>query len=81
MISYVIEHAPHISKETLILTGATAIRDSFSAEEQPIVIDGYMHGLKVTFAMAIAATGLTTIIALATRWKKLNPENIQGGMA
>ncbi|RSL85776.1 hypothetical protein CEP51_003150 [Fusarium floridanum] len=81
MISYVIEHAPHISKETLILTGATAIRDSFSAEEQPIVIDGYMHGLKVTFAMAIAATGITTIIALGTRWKKLNPENIQGGMA
>ncbi|KAM0425136.1 hypothetical protein ACHAPT_009697 [Fusarium lateritium] len=81
MISYVVKHAPQISKETLILTGATAIRDSFSAEEQPIVIDGYMHGLKVTFAMAIAATGLTTIIGLATRWKKLNPENIQGGMA
>ncbi|KAM5354227.1 hypothetical protein ACJ41O_000877 [Fusarium nematophilum] len=81
MVLDVVKNAPEISKATLILTGATEIRHSFTAEEQPIVIDGYMQGLKVVFAMAIAATGITTLVALGTRWKKLKQENIQGGMA
>ncbi|KAJ3536214.1 hypothetical protein NM208_g6820 [Fusarium decemcellulare] len=81
MVLDVTKHAPQISKGTLILTGATALREAFTSEELPLVIDGYMHGLKVVFAMAIAATGITTFVALGTRWKKLKQENIQGGMA
>ncbi|KAF4470261.1 major facilitator superfamily transporter [Fusarium albosuccineum] len=81
MVLDVTKNAPQISKGTLILTGATALREAFTSEELPLVIDGYMHGLKVVFAMAIAATGITTFVALGTRWKKLKQENIQGGMA
>lgn len=75
------KHAPDVSKAALILTGATEIRHSFPAAIQPIVIDGYMQGLKVTFAIAITGAGLTTIISLLTRWKKLNTEKLSGGMA
>lgn len=81
MILDVMKHAPSIDKGKLILTGATEIRNVFSDAQLPFVIDGYMKGLKVTFAMAIAATGITTLIGLGTRWKKLNPANLTGGMA
>lgn len=64
-----------------MLTGATEIRNAFTQEQQPIVIDGYMQGLQVTFAMAIAGAGLSFLIGLLTRWKKLKQENLTGGMA
>ncbi|KAK7421865.1 hypothetical protein QQZ08_009743 [Neonectria magnoliae] len=81
MILDVMKNAPGIDKATLILTGATEIRHVFSETEQPLVIAGYMQGLKVTFAMAIAATGITTLIGLLSPWKKLKQENLTGGMA
>lgn len=70
----VLKRAPHISREALVLTGATEIRSVFPPDQVPIVIDGYMTGLKVVFAMCIAATGLATLIGLGTRWQKLSQE-------
>ncbi|KAF5025935.1 hypothetical protein F66182_1970 [Fusarium sp. NRRL 66182] len=81
MISDVTENAPQISRARLILTGANSLREAFTPEELPIVIDGYMHGLNVVFAMAIAFVGSTVLISLLVRWKKLNLENLTGGAA
>lgn len=81
MLKHVMDHAPNISKGALILTGATEIRNAFSPEDQIPVINGYMQGIKVTFAMAVAGTGLAFCIGLMTRWKKLKTENLSGGMA
>ncbi|KLP14557.1 Uncharacterized protein LW94_6523 [Fusarium fujikuroi] len=75
------ENAPQISKGRLILTGATALRESFNSQELPIVIDGYMKGLHIVFAMAIAFTGFSFLISLLTRWNKLKLENLTGGAA
>lgn len=69
-----LKKAPEISRNILVLTGATEIRHVFTPEQIPIVIDGYMTGVRVVFAMCIAATGLTTLIALGTRWQKLSQE-------
>ncbi|KAJ3496470.1 hypothetical protein NLG97_g2641 [Lecanicillium saksenae] len=81
MVSYVMQRAPSIDKGTLILTGATNIRQAFPADQIPVVIDGYMHGLKVVFALCIAATGVATIVGLFTRWSKLKQGAGAGGMA
>ncbi|KAI5457117.1 major facilitator superfamily domain-containing protein [Mariannaea sp. PMI_226] len=70
-----------INKGALILTGATEIRNVFSGDELAAVISGYMWGIKVVFAIAIAATGFTTIVGFGTRWKKLNQAALTGGMA
>lgn len=72
MVNYVLQRAPGIDKNTLIFTGATGIRQVFSAEETSIVVDGYMHGLRVVFALCIAATGVATLVATGHRWNKLN---------
>lgn len=81
MTNYVLQRAPEINKGTLILTGATNIRHAFPAEQIPVVIDGYMHGLKVVFALCIAATGVATVVGLFTRWSKLKQAGGGGGMA
>lgn len=79
MVKHVLQNAPDVDQATLVLTGATEIRNSFPEDQQPAVIDGYMAGLKVVFAMCIAATGLATVVGLATRWNRLKQEQRGGG--
>lgn len=83
MLKHVLKDVPEIDKSALILSGATEIRKVFSSAEIPFVVEGYMTGLKVVFAICIACTGLATLISLGTRWKKLQPENLAqaGGAA
>ena len=81
MISSVVKHVPDIDRATLILTGATEIRKNFSVEQQPFVIAGYMHGIKIVFIIAIAMTAVALVDACFTRWKKLDQGKVGGGMA
>ncbi|OAA46137.1 Major facilitator superfamily domain, general substrate transporter [Metarhizium rileyi] len=79
MVGHVLKNAPQVNVGTLVLTGATEIRRAFAVEQQPFVIAGYMSGLKVVFAMCIAATGLATLFGCFTRWSKLKQDNMAGG--
>jgi hypothetical protein len=81
MVAYVMGNAPDVSKATLILTGATDIRKAFTATQQPIIIDGYMTGIKVVFGICIGTTGIATLIAMVSPWKKLKQGSGAGGMA
>lgn len=74
MVQHVRAVAPDVDQLTLILTGAAEIRQSFPIDQQPDVIEGYMAGLRVVFAMCIAATGVATFIGLAMRWTRLSQE-------
>ncbi|KAG5992890.1 hypothetical protein E4U54_003520 [Claviceps lovelessii] len=75
MVKHVLQNnATHVDQATLVLTGASEIRNVFPPEQQPLVIAGYMTGLKVVFAMCVAATGLATLVGLNTRWSKLRQE-------
>ncbi|KAL6915954.1 hypothetical protein ACHAPO_005406 [Fusarium lateritium] len=81
MLLDITRNAPQIDKGQLILTGATALRETFGGETLDVVIEGYMHGLNTVFAMAIACVGFSFLITLLTRWNKLNLANITGGAA
>ncbi|EGR52888.1 uncharacterized protein TRIREDRAFT_53503 [Trichoderma reesei QM6a] len=83
MVKNVLQHAPQVSEAMLVLTGATEIRNKFPVDQQPFVIDGYMAGLRVVFAMCVACTGLATLIGLGMRWQRLNPDALKnaGGAA
>ena len=56
---------------TLIDTGATDIRRVFSSEQIPGLLRAYVAGVKVTMAIAIVASGLSLIVCLFSRWKRL----------
>ncbi|KAH6610121.1 major facilitator superfamily domain [Trichoderma cornu-damae] len=83
LVKNVLSHAPQVSEATLILTGASEIRKKFPPDQQPLVIDGYVAGLKVVFALCIASTGVATLLGLGMRWKKLNQDALKsaGGAA
>lgn len=54
-------------------TGATQLREAFSAADLPGILIAYMDGLKVAFALAIALAGITLPIALFAKWTNVRP--------
>lgn len=78
MTRYITARTSEINLGQLVLTGASEIRDTFTSEQLPLVLDGYMEGLKIVWGMAIAFTGFATLISLTTRWTRLNTANLTG---
>lgn len=62
-------------------TGATMIRTVFPPEQIPAILEAYMQGLKTTFALATAGVGISVIISVFNRWKRLNLEAVAGAGA
>ena len=74
--------APGVDPATVLHTGATDIRKVFSAVLVPGILEAYMRGLKITFAIGLASTAVAfIIITLFQRWNRLNTAAIAGGAA
>jgi hypothetical protein len=64
--------APHVDAALITSTGATALRQVFRGAELDSVIHAYAWGIKVAFAITIAACGITAVTSLATKWDNVN---------
>lgn len=64
--------APNVDHFLITSTGATALRQVFLGAELDGVIRAYAWGIKVVFAITIAAGGITAITSLATQWDNTN---------
>lgn len=73
--------APTVDPAVLIGTGATELRTQFTPDQIPGILVAYMHGLKISFAIAVAATGLALLIGSFSKWKRLNIAAINGAGA
>ncbi|PSR85775.1 major facilitator superfamily-domain-containing protein [Coniella lustricola] len=74
--------APTVNPATVIATGATELRAVFTPEQVPGVIAAYMDGLKISFVIALGATCMAFVIALFSKWQRLNRDAITtGGVA
>ena len=75
--------ASGIDPALLLATGATQIRTAFTSAQIPGVIAAYMAGIKVVFAITIAASGFAALFSLCGSWKKLHAEDLKnaGGAA
>ena len=74
--------APGVDPAAVVFTGATELRKVFSAEQVPGILVAYMRGLKISFAIGLASTGVAfIIITLFQRWNRLNTAAIAGGGA
>ena len=72
--------APGVDPATVVLTGATELRKVFSADQVAGILVAYMRGLKISFAIGLASTGVAfIIITLFQRWNRLNTAAIAGG--
>jgi len=67
---------------TLVLgTGATELRDLFSAEQMPGILVAYMAGIKVAFAYTVGSIGVAVFIGMLMPWGRLNREAVKGAGA
>lgn len=75
--------APLANPLQVVSTGATDLWKTFSPDILPGVLEAYMSGIKVAFAITIASVGMAFVISLASSWKRINPEALKnaGGAA
>jgi MFS transporter, DHA2 family, glioxin efflux transporter len=71
LTEYLLTSDAAISPIQVIGTGATDIRTVFTAEEVPIILRAYVHGIQTAFIVAIALAGACTIIAFGAKWQKM----------
>jgi MFS transporter, DHA2 family, glioxin efflux transporter len=64
--------APGVDPFTVISTGALEIRSVFPADQVLGVLQAYAAGIKVAFAIALAACGTSLIISFLGGWRRLS---------
>ncbi|KAH8711974.1 major facilitator superfamily domain-containing protein [Phaeosphaeriaceae sp. PMI808] len=73
--------APSVNPALVTATGATELRHVFSGAELDGVVRAYAWGIKVAFAITIAACGITVPVALCTKWANTNAKKPNAGGA
>jgi hypothetical protein len=81
LVSTLATTVPGLDPNTVIATGATQIRSTFSANQVTGIVVAYMAGLKVVFELAVAVTGFTVVMCLFLPWKRINMGSAGDGMA
>ncbi|KAI3576306.1 major facilitator superfamily domain-containing protein [Fusarium oxysporum f. sp. albedinis] len=64
--------APTVDPALVTETGATTLRQNFSGAELDGILHAYAWGIKVAFAITIAACGITVITSLFTKWTNIH---------
>jgi hypothetical protein len=73
-------HAPGVDIAKVLATGITELRNVFPPEQIPGIMDSYMGGLKVAYAVAIASSGIAVLVGLASPWRNLKGKSIVGAV-
>ena len=74
--------APDLNPLAVVSTGATQLRRVFPADQVPGILVAYMRGLKISFAISLASTGVAfIIITVFQRYNRLSTAAIAGGAA
>jgi MFS transporter, DHA2 family, glioxin efflux transporter len=82
MLKVLPHFAPGVDAAKVIATGATDLRHTFSAEQIGGILDAYMQGLKVPFALCIACACATVVLSFAPRWESIKGKvKLDGGAA
>lgn len=69
-------NAVGINPQSVIDTGATGLRQAFTATELSGILLSYMAALKVAYSIAIAAAGVATLVGLFSSWKNIKGKAI-----
>lgn len=77
LVHQLVSQAPGVSATTVIGTGATRLRSTFSATQVPGILSAYMSGLKAAYALAVALVGVSVIFAAMPKWERLRPKTVE----
>ena len=65
--------APEVNPGQVLAAGATMLRKSFPADQIDGILEAYMDGIKVVFALSTALAGVSFLFSIIPRWEKLKP--------
>ncbi|KAL8735015.1 MAG: hypothetical protein Q9166_001140 [cf. Caloplaca sp. 2 TL-2023] len=72
------EKAPGVDPTEVIMTGATALRETFSVTQLPGIVASYLSGIHLAFALAIGLLGFSLIAAVFAPWRKIDATKANG---
>jgi hypothetical protein len=78
LISELPSKAPSVDPAKVVAAGATAIRGVFPAEVIPGILESYLSGIRVAFAIMIAGAGFATVTSVIGKWNKLDKDALKG---
>jgi len=81
MLKEIVVRVPDVNPGLIIATGASELRTVFTPEQLPGILDTYMEGLRVPFAIAIACACVTVILSFAPRWENIKVNAAAAGGA
>lgn len=67
------DYAPSVDPAELLRLGATELREHYSGGELQGVLESYMEGLRVTFAIATGLLGVGFLFSFVPKWNHLRP--------
>jgi len=74
-------YVPSVEPHSILSVGATEIRSHYSADLVPGIVQAYMKGLNVDYAIAIASSGVAVLISFGSKWRNLKGKIQVGGAA
>ena len=69
-------YTPWLDGSAVIAVGVTNLRQTFTDQELVGVVNSYMDGLKVAFAIVIVLTGCATVCSFALPWISIKTKQI-----
>ncbi|OQE46650.1 hypothetical protein PENCOP_c001G03572 [Penicillium coprophilum] len=71
--------APSINSALVVSTGASELRDVFTVEQMTAILPAYMTGLRVAYAISIAAAGIALCFSPFNNFKKIDAHAAKEG--
>lgn len=78
LISELPSKAPSVDPAMVVAAGATGLRGVFPAEVIPGILESYLSGIKVAFAIMIGGAGFAAVTSVIGKWNKLDKEAAKG---
>lgn len=73
-LNTVIKTASSINPSQLVASGATQLRQVFTTDQLPIVLDGYLAGIRAAFNISIAMMGVSFLASFLNSFKNLHEQ-------
>jgi hypothetical protein len=72
---------PGIDTQTIVMAGATGVRDIVSADQLPLVLEAYNMAVRNVFIMGVALGGLAFVAAWFFENKNIKGKNLLAAAA
>ena len=63
--------APDVNPAQVLLTGASSLREAFPPEQIPGILQAYLDGLRIAYALSIAMGGVAFVVACCSKWESI----------